>query len=109
MSENVSASKWPVPTRREFLGALGAAAVVLGSGRWLDALERKTSSASEFGREWWIQSSEVSKGDGESLSRGGAETTGWYKVDVPCTVLGGLVANGEYPQMFYADNLKKVP
>ena len=37
------------------------------------------------------------------------QTAGWYKVDLPSTVLAGLVANGEYPDLLYADNLKKVP
>ena len=33
----------------------------------------------------------------------------WYSVSVPSTVLAGLVASGEYSNLFYADNLNRVP
>ncbi len=58
---------------------------------------------------WQMQSSEVATGGGEALSVSGAGNGKWYAVNLPSTVLAGLVAAGEYPEMFYSDNLKKVP
>src|SRR5438045_8079153 len=45
---------------------------------------------------------------GDALSRTDADVKDWYAVTIPSTVLAGLVANGEYPDLFHGENLKKV-
>lgn len=58
---------------------------------------------------WQMQSAAVATEDGATLSGENAEIKGWYPVSVPTTVLAGLVANGEYPNLLEADHLKQVP
>ena len=41
-------------------------------------------------------------------SRTGFPDEDWLSVQVPCTVMAGLIQNGYYPEVFYADNLKLV-
>ena len=46
---------------------------------------------------WQLKSSVLENHDGEEISTGRFTTAGWYPVRVPTTVLGGLVADGVYP------------
>ena len=72
--------------------------------------DKKLSARGEsFNDGWMLQSSEVAQSAGEALSMPSADVHGWYKVTLPSTVLAALVANGEYPDLFVGDNLKKVP
>jgi len=56
-----------------------------------------------------MQSSSQVKEGGEQLSQPGYSPDKWYPISVPSTVLAGLVASGEYPDLFHGDNLKQVP
>ena len=58
---------------------------------------------------WNIQSSEKVKGTGERISQPGFRIDGWYPALVPSTVLGTLVQNNVYRDLFVGDNLKSVP
>ncbi len=57
---------------------------------------------------WQLQSSASTGETGAQLSTTSADTTGWYDVEVPCTVLACLVQTGEYPNLLESDNLEKV-
>ena len=61
---------------------------------------------------WQLQ--EISKlpaTSGETISRGGFATTGWYNATVPGTVLTTLVNSGVYPEPLYGENNRpdKIP
>ena len=58
---------------------------------------------------WTIQSSEKAKGTGEQISVAGFKVDGWYPAIVPSTVLGTLVENNVYRDIFFGKNLEKVP
>ncbi|HSA96901.1 MAG TPA: glycoside hydrolase family 2 TIM barrel-domain containing protein [Acidobacteriota bacterium] len=58
---------------------------------------------------WNIQSSEKVKGTGEEISKPGFKIENWYPAVVPSTVLGTLVQNNVYPDIFFGRNLEKVP
>jgi exo-1,4-beta-D-glucosaminidase len=58
---------------------------------------------------WLIQSSAKAGAPGEKISTAGFNPRGWYRAVVPSTVLSGLVKNGVYKDIFFADNLKSVP
>ncbi len=58
---------------------------------------------------WFLQSSEKVKGSGEQISQPGFRIDGWYPAVVPSTVLGTLVDNNMYPDVFVGENLKAVP
>lgn len=58
---------------------------------------------------WYIQSSEKAKGAGEAISSPGFKIDSWYPAVVPSTVLGTLVENNVYPDIFFGRNLEKVP
>jgi exo-1,4-beta-D-glucosaminidase len=51
----------------------------------------------------------IAPGDGAAISAPAYSANGWYPVTVPCTVLAGLVQNGEYPDLYVGKNLQKVP
>jgi exo-1,4-beta-D-glucosaminidase len=51
----------------------------------------------------------ITPGDGAILSGTTDVTRGWYRVTTPCTVLAGLVQNGEYPHIYQGKNLQNVP
>ncbi|MGZ5556349.1 MAG: glycosyl hydrolase 2 galactose-binding domain-containing protein, partial [Candidatus Aminicenantales bacterium] len=58
---------------------------------------------------WYIQSSEKAKGTGEQISLSGFKIDSWYPAIVPSTVLGTLVENNVYRDIFFGKNLEKVP
>ena len=58
---------------------------------------------------WSLQSSEKVTGGGDVVSRPGFAADGWYRVDVPNTVVGALVENGTYPEPFFGMNLRTLP
>jgi len=58
---------------------------------------------------WYLQSSEKAKGTGEQISSPGFKLESWYPALVPSTVLGTLVENNVYADIFFGKNLEKVP
>ncbi len=46
---------------------------------------------------WQLKSSILENADGKEISTGHFSNEGWYNVEVPTTVLNGLVKNGVYP------------
>lgn len=58
---------------------------------------------------WLIQSSCKVHESGAVLSTAQYSPWGWSKATVPSTVLGAQIAQGEFPHIFYADNLRKLP
>ncbi len=58
---------------------------------------------------WYIQSSAKVRDGGEVLSRPGIRTDGWSPALVPSTVLGTLVQNGVYGDVFRSRSLALVP
>jgi len=58
---------------------------------------------------WYLQSSEKAKGTGELISSPGFKLESWYPALVPSTVLGTLVENNVYTDIFFGRNLEKVP
>ncbi len=75
-----------------------ASAFMLGSG--------PTRTSLDHG--WDIQSTWRVEAGPASVSRPGFSTDGWYPVTLPSTVLGGLVADGEYPNLYVGTNLEGV-
>jgi exo-1,4-beta-D-glucosaminidase len=57
---------------------------------------------------WQIQSSAKAQEGGADISSAGFSTEGWYPVSGRATVMAGLIENGEYPNVFYGDNLRAV-
>ena len=58
---------------------------------------------------WKIQSSAEAGDDLAALSRTGADTSSWHRVDAPkCTLMGCLIEDGVYSddELFYSDNLR---
>jgi exo-1,4-beta-D-glucosaminidase len=57
---------------------------------------------------WFIQSSLGVEGPPEAVSRPGFSTKDWFPVTLPSTVLGGLVADHEYHDLYVGTNLQNV-
>lgn len=101
-------------TRRTFLGAVGVAALSVAHARsgalaFEMPVVATTRPEGWLSDQWMLQSSEVIKNGGDELSRPDSGDGTWYPVTVPSTVLAALVANGEYSDLYFSDNLKKVP
>lgn len=62
-----------------------------------------------FLRDFLMQTSELVEADGEALSSGAFTPRDWYPVQVPSTVLRGLVANGVYPDPYVGMNNMRIP
>ena len=103
------------PLSRRALLATGATALLAACAGPTPSrsAEDKKSAAEQtadphFMQNWQLQSSEKVFIPGEQLSMPNAAPGTWYSVTLPSTVLAALVANGEYPDLFTGDNLKKV-
>ena len=55
---------------------------------------------------WQIQSSAKAQQSGAEVSSAGYSTREWYPVSGRATVMGGLLENGTYKNVFYSDNLR---
>ncbi len=100
--------------RRTFLGALGASGLVAaatqnnaGAADQDALLVNLTGPSVTPLKEWKMQS--ATKLDIKGDAPPAADAAKWYPVTVPCTVLAGLVENGEYPNLYFGENLKQVP
>jgi len=59
---------------------------------------------------WRIISSEQVKDDGAKISLTEFDCNkNWYKINVPSTILGGLINNGEYEHWYFEKNIEKIP
>ena len=59
--------------------------------------------------DWTMQSAVTDAGTGDKISSPGFNTTTWYKVSVPTTVIAGLIANHVYNfDPFYGRNFEKL-
>lgn len=57
---------------------------------------------------WELQSSEIEKESGAIISTNNYESNDWYTIELPATVISALRQNGEYADIFYADNIEKI-
>jgi len=72
------------------------------SGVEIGHLEKRLS-------DWRLRSSDGLAEDGAAISEVNFDTSDWYAVTVPATVLAGLVAAGVYPDPMYGMNLHNLP
>src|ERR1017187_38175 len=75
----------------------------------LTAVHAATNSRLDLREHWFIQSSSKVTVPAEILSTTQFSPDRWYKATIPSTVLAAQVANGEFQDIFYADNLRKLP
>ena len=57
---------------------------------------------------WHIQSSQKTKASGKVISQTNFNIENWHPTSVPSTVLGALVQNGIYKDLYVSNNLTKV-
>ncbi len=60
-------------------------------------------------KNWYIQSSEKIHESGSEISNANYSVSSWFRAEVPSTVLGSLVSDGVYKNVFVSENLKKIP
>ena len=58
---------------------------------------------------WKIQSSAKINADAETISSSGINTEGWYRIDIPKTVLAAMAEHDVYPDPYFGLNLKSIP
>ena len=71
--------------------------------------ESHTEHVLVINKNWQIQSSEKVNKKGSIISSKTFSTEGWYPASVPSTVLGILVEDSVYKNIFFGDNLKNIP
>ncbi len=59
--------------------------------------------------DWTIAQSSKINADGKSLTTSGIDSDQWTISKVPTTVLGALIDGGIYKDVFFGDNLDKIP
>jgi exo-1,4-beta-D-glucosaminidase len=59
--------------------------------------------------DWAIQSSAKFSATGDAISTPGFPATGWFRANVPSTVVGTLVDDGVFPDPFFGTNFRTVP
>src|SRR6516225_5753928 len=68
-----------------------------------------TPARMELRQGWALQSSCKATEGGVALSTVAFKPRGWYAATVPSTVLAAQVANGEFQNPYFAENLRKIP
>ncbi|WP_027341477.1 glycosyl hydrolase 2 galactose-binding domain-containing protein [Hamadaea tsunoensis] len=68
-----------------------------------------TVGSSELTGGWALRSATGLADTGATISQVGYSTAGWNPVTLPTTVLGGLVANNVYSNIYFGTNLQNVP
>jgi hypothetical protein len=97
-------------TRRAFIESAAAGAIggaLLAKPEAVASAERPADVKLKEG--WLLQSSTLVPEGGETVSRPGFQPAGWYKTQVPCTVLSALVKNGVYPDPRVGLNSYRIP
>lgn len=69
----------------------------------------ETSGRADLKENWLLQSSCKVNESGEVVSTPQFTPVQWYKATVPSTVLAAQVADGEFRDIYYSDNLRKLP
>ncbi len=59
--------------------------------------------------DWFLQSSARLNQGGETISQPGIPMESWYPTTVPSTIIGTLVDNNVFRQVFFARNLENIP
>jgi len=77
-------------------------------GKGSAAGEEKFAGEVVLKDDWYIQSSEVCKDQGDSISQLSYEVEGWYKTTVPSTVMAALVKNGVFKDIYFGKNLENI-
>ncbi|MGH2596036.1 MAG: glycosyl hydrolase 2 galactose-binding domain-containing protein [Actinomycetota bacterium] len=85
-----------------------AVAAVIAPGNGIAFAGSGGSSRTSLDAGWSIRSSADVDAGGSAISTAGFSIDGWYPVTLPSTVLAGLVANGEYPNLYLGTNLQNV-
>ncbi len=60
-------------------------------------------------KDWRIQSSAETDADAELISSPGLDADGWYKIDIPKTILAAMAEHDVYPDPYFGSNLKSIP
>lgn len=93
--------------RRMRLFALVLAVMVSLAGGSLAHAQRSDHLPLREG--WALQSSVQVKEPGEVVASERFRADGWYKVDVPTTVVAGLVASKVFPDPYFGMNVRNLP
>ncbi len=106
-----------VRRRRGLRAAALATGLAIATSVVVAAIARDTAPAFALGsgptrasldHGWEMQSSARVDASPAMLSRPGFSTRDWYPVTLPSTVLAGLAADGEYPNLYVGTNLQSV-
>ena len=76
---------------------------------WLTPCHGATGNRVDLRENWYLQSSCKVNAPAEVLSTTRYSPDQWYKATVPSTVLAAQVADGEFKEIYYGDNLRKLP
>jgi exo-1,4-beta-D-glucosaminidase len=88
---------------------LPVSALLLALGSGCSLKDRPVIKNEQLGDHWVMQSSAKVAATGKEISSVGFKPENWYAATVPGSVLGSLVADSVYKNIFYGRNLDKIP
>ena len=59
--------------------------------------------------DWQLESAQNIKADGKAISSSDFAYNSWNNINIPSTVLSGLSQAGKYKDIYFSDNLEKIP
>jgi exo-1,4-beta-D-glucosaminidase len=86
-----------------------AALVLLSLGLRLPAARADEQTRLDLRENWALQSSQKVTASPAVIASTAFAPDHWYQTRVPSTVLAAQVASGEFKDIFYADNLRRLP
>jgi len=98
-------AKVPVCCKKAWLFVMTSAFVLV----WLTPGQAESRNRFDLRENWFVQSSCKLNTPAEILSSSQFSPDHWYKTTVPSTVLAAQVANGEFKDIYFADNIRKLP
>jgi len=98
-------AKVPVACKKVLFSAMTSALVLV----WLTPGQAQSSNRFDLRENWYVQSSCKVNTPAEVVSSSQFSPDHWYKTTVPSTVLAAQVANGEFKDIYFADNVRKLP
>src|SRR5581483_8514859 len=67
------------------------------------------SGTIELTKNWSLISANGIADGGEKVSTAKFDSSKWYPITIPSTIMAGLVANGVYSNLYFGQNMKSVP
>jgi len=74
-----------------------------------NSTNKKNIEKQQLSKNWKVLNSSIVNSNGKLISDNKFDTSNWYNAEIPSTVLNILVKNKVYENIYFGDNLAKIP